>query len=118
MNEVSSRSHAIFTIHITVTFTTKLSHGGGGGENRGVAADGDSEDDVRYVSMSTSTNFMCGSAESGKGAVKRLLTVCVELGINTATSGSRNVHESLNRIETLFGIESSRNRTLQYHSGE
>ncbi|CAM9877538.1 unnamed protein product [Pylaiella littoralis] len=46
MNEVSSRSHAIFTIHITVTFTTKLSHGGGGGENRGVAADGDSEDDV------------------------------------------------------------------------
>lgn len=48
MNEVSSRSHAIFTIHITVTFTTKLSHGGDGREDGAVDADGGAaEDDVR-----------------------------------------------------------------------
>lgn len=48
MNEVSSRSHAIFTIHITVTVTTKLSRGGGGGEEeRGSALDGETDDDVR-----------------------------------------------------------------------
>lgn len=46
MNEVSSRSHAIFTIHITVTFTTKLSHGGR--EGKGGAEEGDAEDDVRW----------------------------------------------------------------------
>ncbi|CAM9261420.1 unnamed protein product [Ectocarpus fasciculatus] len=44
MNEVSSRSHAIFTIHITVTFTTKFSHGGRDG--KGGAEEGDAEDDV------------------------------------------------------------------------
>lgn len=46
MNEVSSRSHAIFTIHITVTFTTKLSHGGR--EGKGGGEEGDAEDDVRW----------------------------------------------------------------------
>ena len=51
MNEVSSRSHAIFTIHITVTMTTKLSHGDEGkGAGRGTALgpDREAEDDVRY----------------------------------------------------------------------
>ena len=51
MNEVSSRSHAIFTIHITVTMTTKLSHGDDGkGAGRGAALglDREAEDDVRY----------------------------------------------------------------------
>lgn len=51
MNEVSSRSHAIFTIHITVTVTTKLSHGGGrtqDGKGEGVDSDGEAENDVRW----------------------------------------------------------------------
>lgn len=57
MNEVSSRSHAIFTIHITVTLTTKLSRGGaggGGGEEgeRGSAVDGEADDGVRYGGFS------------------------------------------------------------------
>lgn len=44
MNEVSSRSHAIFTVYVTVTVSTKLSHGraGGGGTDGGEA-----EDDAR-----------------------------------------------------------------------
>lgn len=51
MNEVSSRSHAIFTIHITVTLTTKLSRGGGGGGEEGESGSADNDeggdDDVR-----------------------------------------------------------------------
>lgn len=55
MNEVSSRSHAIFTIHITVNLTTKLSRGGGGGGEegeRGSAVDGEADDGVRYGGFS------------------------------------------------------------------
>lgn len=44
MNEVSSRSHAIFTIYITVTFTTKLSNGTGKGVR---PENGVTGDDVR-----------------------------------------------------------------------
>lgn len=55
MNEVSSRSHAIFTIHITVTVTTKLSSGGNEAvQERGSALDGEINDDVRYVGMHAS----------------------------------------------------------------
>ncbi|CAM9232091.1 unnamed protein product [Ascophyllum nodosum] len=50
MNEVSSRSHAIFTIYVTVTFTTRLSQGSG-------AKEGDDGD--AGVDVSSRTSKIC-----------------------------------------------------------
>ncbi|CAM9145597.1 unnamed protein product [Ectocarpus sp. 4 AP-2014] len=68
MNEVSSRSHAIFTIHITVTFTTKLSHGGR--EGKGGVEEGDAEDDVSSRSSKICLVDLAGSERANATGAK------------------------------------------------
>ncbi|CBJ32212.1 conserved unknown protein [Ectocarpus siliculosus] len=68
MNEVSSRSHAIFTIHITVTFTTKLSHGER--EGKGGAEEGDAEDDVSSRSSKICLVDLAGSERANATGAK------------------------------------------------
>eukprot|EP00903_Cladosiphon_okamuranus_P016951 g15626.t1 len=71
MNEVSSRSHAIFTVHITVTMTTKLSHGGGGEEGkRGSHLDGEADDDARSRASKICLVDLAGSERANATGAK------------------------------------------------
>lgn len=67
MNEISSRSHAIFTITIAVTATTKL-NGGGGKQTED--EEGDPEEDVSVRTSKICLVDLAGSERANSTGAK------------------------------------------------